>query len=99
MEVLIPITLFLSIAAVLILRPLTRRVGVLLEALARQKQEEAALDRDGASLRRALEEVSRRLELVEERLEFTERLVESTRRPTLERSRPRPGDALRPGVR
>lgn len=91
MEELIPIVMFMSIAAVAIFRPLTSRFGKLLEAMAREKT--AALktpvageDGDAARLRALVEHMGRRLDLIEERLDFTERLISSSRtatRPTL----------------
>lgn len=81
MEEFIPIVLFLSIAAVAILRPLTSRFGKLLEAMAREKtaalKTGGAEDGDAARLRLAVEHISRRLDLMEERLDFTERLLSS----------------------
>lgn len=85
MEELIPITMFMCIAAVMILRPISTRVGKLLEAITQERLRQAQPVRDDAQLARAamlLEQVARRLELVEERLDFTERLVSSGRRPT-----------------
>lgn len=82
MEELIPIVMFLSIAAVAILRPLTSRFGKLLEAMARERTaavKAAAEDPDSARLRVLVEHMSRRLELIEERLDFTERLLSSGR--------------------
>jgi hypothetical protein len=85
MEALVPITLFLSIAAVLILRPLTRRLGMLLEHSLKQRQDSGSLEVENASLRLALDQVSKRLELMEDRLDFTERLVAAAQGPLLER--------------
>jgi hypothetical protein len=76
-EVLIPITLFVCIAAVAIFRPITKQLGGLLEAMARQRTEPPATDRTDARVVALLEQMSRRMELIEERLDFTERLVSS----------------------
>jgi hypothetical protein len=38
MEELIPIVMFLCIAAVMILRPLTKRIGLVIEQMARDRQ-------------------------------------------------------------
>lgn len=78
MEPLIPIALFFCAAAVLILRPVTARLGNLFDAMAREKRavqpgESAEL----ARLRNVLEHMSGRLDLLEERLDFTERLLSS----------------------
>jgi hypothetical protein len=80
MEELIPIFLFLSTAAVLILRPVTKKLGVLLEAVARSKMGTPTDAAEVAQLRASLEHMAKRLDLAEERLDFTERLVSSTQR-------------------
>jgi hypothetical protein len=71
----IPITLFLSIAAVLILRPVTKRLGLLLEAMAREREPVRAAAQTDSRIVGLLEHMNKRLELMEERLDFTERLV------------------------
>lgn len=86
MEILIPIFFFVSVAAVLILRPLTKRLGLVLELMSRERTAARTDDTDMARLRVQLEHVSKRLELMEERVDFTERLVSSSRRAT----RPQP---------
>ena len=79
MEVFIPITFFVCVAAVLILRPMTKRIGILLEAMAQQKTGVVApSETPDARIVALLEHVSRRLDQIEERVDFTERLV-STR--------------------
>jgi hypothetical protein len=80
MEELIPIFLFLSVAAVLILRPLTKRLGLLLEAMARAKMGTPSDPAEVAQLRASLEHMTKRLDLAEERLDFTERLVSAGQR-------------------
>ena len=83
MEILIPIFLFMSVAAVLILRPLTKRLGLVLEMMSRDRQPvRTGDDTDVARLRIQLDHVSKRLELMEERVDFTERLIASSRRTT-----------------
>ncbi|HEX6308771.1 MAG TPA: hypothetical protein VFZ69_11315 [Longimicrobiales bacterium] len=78
MEALIPISFFMCVAAVLILRPMTKRVGGLLEALTRERTPaRPAEDPTNARMLLLLDQVSRRLDLIEERLDFTERLVSS----------------------
>lgn len=76
MEVLVPITFFMSVAAVMILRPITKKLGGLVEAAAREKVAPQPAD-DPALARTALvlEHVLKRLDTIEERLDFTERLV------------------------
>ncbi len=83
MEELIPIAMFLSIAAVAILRPVTSKLGHLLEAIAKERS--AAIrppseDGESAQLRVLLEHIGRRMDLLEERLDFTERLLASSGR-------------------
>jgi hypothetical protein len=79
MEELIPIVLFVCVAAVAILRPITTRFGALLEAMARQRTVEPANDAELERLRLVLDHTARRLDLIEERLDFTERLVTGSR--------------------
>lgn len=78
---LIPITMFVCIAAVMILRPLTKRLGHLLEAITRDRTPQVQ-DNTSARTIALLEHLNRRLDLMEERLDFTERLV-SARTPEL----------------
>ncbi len=75
----VSIVFFVTTGAVLIFRPLTKRLG---ERIAVSKQPPAAPAADQAELaqlRQALEETSARLERLEERVEFTERLLSSPR--------------------
>lgn len=88
MEELIPIILFMSIAGVLILRPISKKLGMLLEALARERMARATPARalDEAQLDRvtnALERLNNRLDLVDDRVAFVERLVEERPRRRL----------------
>jgi hypothetical protein len=63
----------LTIGGVLVLRPIAKKAGDLMEALARDKQ--AGLQNDVGQLRDILETMNARLTLMEERLDFTERLL------------------------
>lgn len=88
MPELIPIILFMSIAGVLILRPISKKLGMLLEALARERIASASPARalDEAQLDRvtnALERLNNRLDLMEDRVAFMERLVEERPRRRL----------------
>ncbi len=79
--VIVSIALFVSTAAVLIFRPLTKRIG---DRIAATKQPPlAATPRADAAelveLRQALEDTSARLERLEQRLDFTERLLSGPR--------------------
>ena len=84
MEELIPITMFMCIAAVAILRPISSEVGHLLEAMTRERlgtgTPPATDNTEIERVRVLVEQVSRRMDLIEERLDFTERLVGGTRR-------------------
>lgn len=87
MEFLIPISLFFSVAAVLILRPLTKQLGRFLEALTRERTHappalQISQDTDSARTLLLLEHVVKRLDAVEDRLDFTERLVSTNQRQT-----------------
>lgn len=88
MEELIPIVLFMSIAGVLILRPVTKKLGLLLEAFAKERMagaspvralEEAQLER----MTNTLERLNNRLDLMDDRVAFMERLVEDRPRRRL----------------
>lgn len=89
MEVLIPITLFLSVAAVMILRPMTSKVGLLFEAMSRERMPVRPAENNDTHVVALLEQISRRLELVEERVDFTERLVSTRTRDDTVRPLPR----------
>jgi hypothetical protein len=91
MEMLVPIFLFLCIAGVLILRPISKKLGLLIEALAKERlagngagpTSHVGAGLDAAHIERvtiALEQLNNRLDLVDDRIAFMERLVES--RPT-----------------
>jgi hypothetical protein len=88
-EFMIPITLFMCAAAVLILRPLTKQLGSFLEAMtnerrqpARPAQVQPAQDTDSARTLLLLEHVVKRLDVMEDRLDFTERLVSTKQQRT-----------------
>jgi hypothetical protein len=82
MEELIPITMFVCIAAVAILRPISTRLGGLLDAMTRERTASRAEDAELGRIRVAVEHIARRMDLVEERLDFTERLLSSGRSGT-----------------
>lgn len=88
MEELIPIVLFACIAGVLILRPFTKKLGLLLEALARERMSQAQAPNrmDEMQLERvtvALERLNARIDRVDDRVAFMERLVEDRPRQRL----------------
>ena len=85
MEEMIPISMFMCIAAVMILRPLTKQLGRFLEVLTEQRLKPAIAarepDHDSARITVLLEHMVRKMDAMEERLDFTERLM-STQRST-----------------
>jgi hypothetical protein len=91
MEELVMMTFFFCCAAVLILRPLTKKLGLLIEASTQAKLQHRSSDASEMRILNAIEHMSRRLELMEERLDFTERLVGPARERT--RFQPRRADA------
>jgi len=74
----VAVVLFLTIGGVLVLRPIAKRVGDLLEAMAREKQ--AGIENDVNHMRDMLESTNARLALMEERLDFTERLLQGEKK-------------------
>lgn len=84
MEALVPITFFFCVTAVLILRPITKRLGGLLEVMTQARIQTRTAESTDARILATLEHMSRRIDLMEERIDFTERLVgpgERTRFP------------------
>lgn len=81
MEELIPITMFVCIAAVAILRPISKRLGGLLEVMTRERTASNVDSAELTRVRTAIEHVARRIDLMEERLDFTERLLSAGRPP------------------
>lgn len=92
--VVVSVVFFVSTAAVLIFRPLTKRIG---DRLAASKQptivkaDEAEL----AAVRQVLEETNARLERLEQRLDFTERLLSAPKERTA-LGQGQPGSAVPP---
>jgi len=74
----VAVVLFLTVGGVLVLRPIAKRVGDLLEAMAREKQ--AGIEHDVNHMRDMLESTNARLALLEERLDFTERLLQGEKK-------------------
>lgn len=88
MEALIPIFLFAIIGGVLVMRPVTKKLGLLIEALARERMGHNAPGQgiDPAQLVRitaALEQLSTRMDHIDDRIGFMERLVEERPRSRL----------------
>lgn len=71
--VIISVTFMITTAAVILLWPITRRLGAYLEVLVQEKRSAVRLEED-VRVQQALEDVSQRLALLEERVEFGEKL-------------------------
>lgn len=69
------VVLILTVGGVLILRPIARHLGALLEAMTRERLD-GARNQELFHLRELMETMSQRLQLMEERQEFTDRLLE-----------------------
>lgn len=81
---LVVMTLILTTGAVLLLRPIAKRLGDLLELMAKQRAGE--IEPPGAQrMEHLLEAIDARLGLVEERIDFTDSLLQSRReRPEIQ---------------
>lgn len=67
------IVFFLTVGGVAVLRPISKRVGDLLEVYARDRQQ--GLESEIGQVRDLLETLDARLHLIEERQDFTDRLL------------------------
>ena len=74
------VVLILTVGGVLILRPIARHLGSLLEAMTREKLDGGRAQELG-HVRELMETMNQRLQLMEERQEFTDRLLERGREP------------------
>lgn len=73
----VAVVLLLTAGGVVLLRPLSKRLGELIEAVITEKRREHPdLEEHLSRIRDQLEAQNRRLSLLEERIDFTERLVE-----------------------
>lgn len=70
------VVMTLTVGGVLVLRPIAKRLGDLLEVMTREKLE-GSERRDMVHMREIVETMNQRLQLLEERQEFTDRLLES----------------------
>jgi hypothetical protein len=80
-EELIPIFMFMCIAGVLVLRPISKKLGVLIEAFARERMasQEPSRTLDDAHILRitaALERLNTRIDLIDDRIGFMEQLID-----------------------
>ncbi len=71
---LIPIVLFVSMAAVFIFRPLTKKLGSVIESRALRDESASPADLERAA--RVMERLVERMDRLEERVDFAERLLE-----------------------
>jgi hypothetical protein len=82
--------MFVCIAAVLILRPMTKQLGRFLEAATKERMEPArpvaARDSDSARMLALMEHMVKRIDAMEDRLDFTERLVSAGQSRAQQRS-------------
>ena len=84
---LVIMTLILTTGAVLLLRPIAKRLGDLLELMAKQRAGE--IEAPGTQrMEHLLEAIDARLGLVEERLDFTDSLLQSGREAARLRAEP-----------
>lgn len=74
---LVPITFILSLAGVLIFRPLTKRLGNVMEANALARRQAADDRLHDEHLKTLLETQNLKIQQLEQRLEFTESLLEA----------------------
>lgn len=79
---LVGITFFLSVAGVIILRPLSKRLGEFLLEMKLERRGNRLEDSELARLRGLMERMDGRLDLLEDRLDFTERLLSPGERST-----------------
>ncbi len=74
---LVPITLFLTVGGVLVLRPLTKRLGLLIEASAKAKGVSAAEQAQLDQIRLLVETQNLKIERLEQQVAFTESLLDA----------------------
>ncbi|KPK79894.1 MAG: hypothetical protein AMS25_11080 [Gemmatimonas sp. SM23_52] len=96
-EELIPIIFFISIAAVLIFRPLTTRIGKMIEQSHNKKVEQ---DPHLQRIMQLMERLVDRMDRLEDRVDFAERMLERQRAqamlregPAREEPGPAPGES------
>jgi hypothetical protein len=88
--VILGVTLILSASGVLILRPIAKRLGGLLEAMTIERSRKAGVQ-EVARLTEAVNRLTDRVETLEDRQDFTERVmasVDSSEKPSRLRARP-----------
>lgn len=81
----VSVVLIVTVGGVILLRPLSSRLGELVEAMTEERRETPQLDRTLSRIRDSLESLDARLTLVEERQDFAEELLRSEGRKELRR--------------
>jgi hypothetical protein len=89
MPMVVSVVFILTVGGVILLRPISRRLADLLEAMAAERRD-PALKEELMRLREINESLSERLALLEEKQEFTEALLENAERPKLQMGDSRP---------
>ena len=74
----VAVVAFLTVGGVLVLRPIAKRIGDLLEIYARDRQ--AGLEGEVHQVRDLVETMNARLQLLEERQDFTDRLLSAPKK-------------------
>ena len=87
----VAITLILTVGGVAILRPISKRVGDLLEAMAREKREPKRVVDDTHRMVELMESLHARLERLEERQDFNDSLASGREGKSLPRPRGQAG--------
>lgn len=76
----VTIVITVTVGAVVLLRPLIKRLGMYLEVLADERRRPKQVTDDTTRIASALEGIERRLTLLEERQDFTDQLVSAEQR-------------------
>lgn len=71
----VSIVFFVTVGGVILLRPLSKRLGDLLEVMAQERRELPGLEREFTRMREGLDRLEDRLQLLEERQDFTDQLL------------------------
>ena len=77
---LVPITMILTVGGVLVFRPLTKRIGLMLEANAAGKRSDEMDRIQHEHLRALLDAQTLKIDALEQRIEFNESLLEARAR-------------------
>ena len=74
----VAVVFFITVGGVMVLRPIAKRIGDLLEIYARDKQ--SGLEGEVRQVHDLVETLSARLQLLEERQDFTDRLLSAPKK-------------------